>query len=388
MEPLKILLVLHTPWTPDLGLPRCSIELAGEFRERGHVVDRFDLCDAFPRRTRLGAFFEHALFPRRAVEFVRRHGHEYDVVQAEQGNLPVSKHALGYDGVLVCRSDGLVHFYVEWLREHGRKRKPARGSLPGAALRSLATRLDGGVGAVERSFAFADAIVLLNHDELRFVTDRLGHGDKALVLPNGLSEDCFAALAAAAGSPERRHAAQHVVLVGHLSERKGLSDLPTLVRRIRELLPHARVSFLGAGLPAKHVLPLFAPQDRDRLRVVESFAPDELPSLLCDATVGILPSYLEGFPLGALEQLAAGVPTVAYDAPGSRELLRSLPSALTPLGDPDALAAEVARVLSLPQPAYAALAEQAREVAGRFRWAEIADQTLAAYEEAGARRDR
>ncbi|MFN2468035.1 MAG: hypothetical protein ABR521_07925 [Gaiellaceae bacterium] len=113
---LRILMVLHAPWTLELGLSRCSVELADEFRALGHRVDKFDLDDAFPRRTRLGSQLEGGLFWRRAVAFVQRHGHEYDVIQAEQGNLPVPRRALGYGGVLVCRSDGLVHFYVEWLR--------------------------------------------------------------------------------------------------------------------------------------------------------------------------------------------------------------------------------------------------------------------------------
>lgn len=383
-------MILHAPWTRELGLSRCSVDLAEEFRSLGHHVDKFDIRDAFPRRTRLGAVFEDPLFARRAVAFVRRHGHAYDVIQAEQGNLPVARRALDYDGVLVCRSNGLVHLYVEWLRERGRRgrRRPERrGTLLGRPLRWFAARLHGGLEAAQRSFDAADAIVLLNHDELRFVAERLGHGQKAVLLRNGLSEESFRALAEGVRSPEARLRAQHVVFVGHLNERKGLEDFPTLVREIRRRVPAARVSLLGTGLPPKDVLGLFAQEDRAHIRVVQRFSTERLPGLLADATAGVLPSYLEGFPLGVLEQLAAGIPTVAYDAPGSRELLGLVgPGALAPVGEPETMAARVAKVLSLSPAEYAAAVERSRAVAARFRWRDIARETLAVYESARRRR--
>jgi glycosyltransferase involved in cell wall biosynthesis len=371
---MKILMILHAPWVRELGLSQCSIELAEEFRALGHEVDKFDIRDAFPRRRRIGTF-EHVLFARRAVAFVRRHGREYDVIQAEQGNLPVPKSSLGYDGALVCRSDGLVHFYAGWLAE--RKRRGARRQT---ALHWIAGHVHGGVEAVDRSFEAADAIVLLNRDELRFVADTLGHGAKAVLLPNGLSEERLGALAAAAHSPETRLREQHVVYVGHLSERKGLNDFPKLVRAVRERAPGVRFSLLGTAMGVADVMSAFAEEDRSRVRVIERFAPDDLPGLLADATVGVLPSYLEGFPLGALEQLAAGVPTVAYDAPGTRDLLG--PEALTPAGDTSTMADVIARIVLLPKSEYAALAEASRALAGHFRWRDIARQTLAVYETA------
>jgi glycosyltransferase involved in cell wall biosynthesis len=383
---MRILLIVHAPWKRELGLSCCSIELAEEFRALGHHVDKFDLRDAFPRQTRLGSFFEHALFARRAVELVRRHGRDYDVIQAEQGNLPVTKEALRFDGTLVCRSDGLAHIWVDWLRDQGKRSSAPRGTLAGDVLRRVAGRLHGGVAAVDRSFEAADAIVLLNRDELDYVTNRLGHGAKAVLLPNGLSEARFRALETAARPAGERLRERHVVLVGHLSERKGLFDVPEFVRELRRRVPEARLSLLGSAMAPDRVLGLFDARDRQQVRVVQEFAWEQLPELLADATAGILPSYVEGFPLGVLEQLAAGVPTVAYDAFGSSEVLRPLAAeALTPAGDPLALAARVAGVLELPEGEYAACAERARACAGRYRWRDIARETLAVYEAARSR---
>ena len=70
------------------------------------------------------------------------------------------------------------------------------------------------------------------------------------------------------------------------------------------------------------------------LEFVSDFRPEDLPTLLADCTVGAFPSYVEGFGLAVLEQLASGLPTVAYDTAGPRDLLASrLPDLLVPKGD-------------------------------------------------------
>ena len=38
------------------------------------------------------------------------------------------------------------------------------------------------------------------------------------------------------------------------------------------------------------------------------YQPDALPQLLSDCTVAAFPSYVEGFGLAVVEQLAAGIP--------------------------------------------------------------------------------
>ena len=77
-RPLRILMVLHMPWRRELGAARVSMELAEELVKRGHIVEKYDLRDAFPRTNRVSAFFEQAWFPRRAAAFVQKNAHKYD----------------------------------------------------------------------------------------------------------------------------------------------------------------------------------------------------------------------------------------------------------------------------------------------------------------------
>ena len=88
----------------------------------------------------------------------------------------------------------------------------------------------------------------------------------------------------------------------------------------------------------------------------------------------------ESFGMVLVEAMAAGLPVVASDISGYREVVRDdVEGLLVPAGDPGALAAAVRRVLSDP-----ALAERLK-VAGRrraegFSWARIVPRIEAAYE--------
>ena len=62
---------------------------------------------------------------------------------------------------------------------------------------------------------------------------------------------------------------------------------------------------------------------RKALSCRPTFEEADLPSLLADCAVALFPSYVEGFGLAVLEQLAAGLPTIAYDVPGPRQILDS-----------------------------------------------------------------
>jgi glycosyltransferase involved in cell wall biosynthesis len=73
----------------------------------------------------------------------------------------------------------------------------------------------------------------------------------------------------------------------------------------------------------------------------------DVPTLLRTFHCMVLPSKWEGFPLVILEALAAGVPVVATDNLGAREIIENGRNGwLVPVGDTDALAQCVLSVLS------------------------------------------
>ena len=119
----------------------------------------------------------------------------------------------------------------------------------------------------------------------------------------------------------------------------------------------------------------------DFIEVVPQFDPDQLPQFLSDCTVAAFPSYVEGFGMAVVEQLAAGLPTVAYDAPGPRDILRSdLAQALVPPGDAHRFSEVIVDFLTADFAAYQKLSARSIEAAEQFSWPEIARATAREYQ--------
>jgi glycosyltransferase involved in cell wall biosynthesis len=386
---LRILMVIHTPWTRDLGGPRAQLELGEELTALGDHVEKFSYEDAFPPAARarpgsagrlLDFLRANRSFATRAREHVRTHGHRFDVIDANQTDLPFPKSDLGFAGLLVARSVGLIPAYEEFeCWAHERWPEPVSS-------RELAHRVLTWPGRrrrlrdVERSFRHADLINVSNRDDLETVSKSMGYGSRVVAFPFGLPEDRREAFRRARASAEERLAACTVAFIGAWNSRKGSKDWPEIVRRVRERTPGARFLFLGTGLGPEHVLRDFAPGDREAVEVVPSYRSEDLPALLSRATVGAFPGYLEGFGFSVLEKVAAGLPTVTYDAPGPRETMRQLARpVMVPRGDTAAFAARVSELLTLPPDHWTELSEDSLAAAARLSWKEIARETRAVY---------
>lgn len=387
-SPLRILMVLHMPWDRNLGGPRVQLELADEFRALGHVVEKFDVRDAFagqPPRSRLDTLLTGPLaaFAPRAVAHVRQNSHRFDIVDAHHGNLPATKKEMGFDGLLVARSVGLAHFYEAFSHEEARLWPGKTGSRAGRLLRRRRERQD--LLCANQSLRRCDLVNVCNADEAAYVRDVIGRGsdDACVSLPFGLTAARRAAFVGAARPAAERHTRQEIAFVGAWGLRKGAGDWGRLVRAVRDQAPSARFLFLGTGRSEAEVCGDLGLPPADWIKVVPRYQSDELPDLLAASTVGAFPSYIEGFPFAIMEKMAAGLPTVAYDVPGPREMLRlyapSRPSLLTPRGDAEAMAARLAQMLALPLPEYAGWRTEASDIAGRFSWPEIARTTLRTY---------
>jgi glycosyltransferase involved in cell wall biosynthesis len=85
-----------------------------------------------------------------------------------------------------------------------------------------------------------------------------------------------------------------------------------------------------------------------RVLLAGEAAPDSLALWYGASDLLLLTSKREGRPNVVLEALSSGLPVLATDAGGTRELLRDIPGALLERRDTDAIAARVVTALRSP----------------------------------------
>ena len=376
--PLRILAVVSLPWDARLGAARVWIELAKEWTRAGHTVEKYCLTDAFPKpeRSRARSALRQVFFPWRAAAYVRRNADRFDVIDGLIGVLPYPKSSLRFRGLLVGRSVGLYRLYDKFIRQE-RVLWPdqPRGRLFGRFFhRFIAWRL---WKNSEKSVRHSDLLNVPNEDECLEMARDPQIKVPCLVQPYGLSDQFRESLAAAAAPPAERLRRKKVCFIGMWGLRKGSRDWPKIMAAIRQHHPEAEFLFLGTMFDEKVVRFDLESDEARRLICRPTFEERELPALLADCAVALFPSYVEGFGLAVLEQLAAGLPTIAYDVPGPRQVLQPQRARLlTPAGDTAALAARATEILSLSLPAYESLSAECRAIAGNYRWEKIAADTL------------
>jgi glycosyltransferase involved in cell wall biosynthesis len=126
----------------------------------------------------------------------------------------------------------------------------------------------------------------------------------------------------------------------------------------------------------------------ESIRSLTSYDPKELPQLIGGSVVGLFPSYIEGFGLSVLEQLASGMPTIAYDVPGPRHIFGAAGAEfLVPAGNTKAMVERTLDILRMNETDYTALSARCRQIAAQFRWEQIAADTIREYTVALARQE-
>ena len=382
-ERLRILAVVNVAWDPRFGAARVWIELAEEWSKAGHVVEKFCLTDAFPTATSSSALaaLRVLLFPFRAARFVRQNAERFDVIDALISTLPFSKQSLRFRGLLVARSVGLYHLYEKFERAAVKRWPPAsKGKLIGRPFYRYFNKR--ARANSEASVRHCDLLNVPNTDELQCVHEEIDPAKQTIMQPYGVSPSRRRALAEAAAPAATRWTKKQIAFIGMWSVRKGAKDWGQIVRGIRARLPGASFLFLGTMVDDQIVWNDLGVNRTESIKVVPYFDPDELPQLLSGCAVGAFPSYVEGFGMAVVEQLAAGLPTVAYDAPGPRDILRpGLPEFLVASGDTERFSETVAAVFEGGVDHYRELSARSVEVGQLFSWPEIARNTVEEYRE-------
>jgi len=161
-----------------------------------------------------------------------------------------------------------------------------------------------------------------------------------------------------------------------------VKDYPTLLLALAGLPDRARLVIAGAGPELGSLQQLSNRLGLQRRVKFLGFEPSVRPWMQA-ADGFVLSSLWEGLPIGLLEACACGLPAVATDVPGTREVIGPLGNGwLTPVGDADALRAAMAALMLTPRNERKAMGLRARTaVEDRFSIRAILNQWDTLYEQ-------
>ncbi|MGQ0649108.1 MAG: glycosyltransferase family 4 protein [Gemmatimonadaceae bacterium] len=201
-------------------------------------------------------------------------------------------------------------------------------------------------------------------------------GDAAVeIVPNGADVEVFASARPAELPPGRR-----LLFVGRLEPRKGFPVAVRAFARLAPAYPDLQLVVVGDG-EQRGAVDELPSELRSRVYMMGRVAYEALPTFHQAADIFVSPATgSESFGIVLVEAMAAGLPLVASDIAGYREVARhEQEGLLVRPSDPEALAAGVRRLLDSPGLATA-LGSAGTARSRMFAWDSIIDRLETVYD--------
>lgn len=173
-----------------------------------------------------------------------------------------------------------------------------------------------------------------------------------------------------------------VGLVGRLVREKGYPEVFEAASRLRTRLPQLRVAVVGPDEPGKADALTTGDRAAAERAGVRFLGPcDDVVRLYAGMDVFVLASHREGFPLTPMEASAMGLPVIATQMRGCRQIVdHGTTGLLVPARDPAALAGAMERLARDPAERRRLGAAGRRKALDAFDQRRCVDLTLATYE--------
>jgi glycosyltransferase involved in cell wall biosynthesis len=190
---------------------------------------------------------------------------------------------------------------------------------------------------------FSDGVIFVSPTIRRMYLDgRLVNAAKAHLIPNGLEADWLDM------PPKKVRAGGGITFlyVGRLAVEKGMHLLADAFSRAAARLPRARLMVVGDG-PLRETILQAAGRGgwAERLEMTGGLDRDRTRRKMRAADAFILPSRFESMSYTLLEAMACGLPCIAADVGGNRDLIEDGKTGLlVPAGDPTALGEAMIRL--------------------------------------------
>jgi glycosyltransferase involved in cell wall biosynthesis len=161
---------------------------------------------------------------------------------------------------------------------------------------------------------------------------------------------------------------------------KGAGVVARAIPLVLKRFPEAEFVFTGGGSEDFLRIAALSPSTAARVRFLGYLPYDDLPKVFAAADLVIAPTYYEDFPIRILESLSSGVPVVASEVGGIREVVvTGSTGTLVRPGDPNALADAIVDLLA-DDPRRERLGTNGRQrIVEEFSWQRAGDRTLELY---------
>lgn len=322
-----------------------------------------------------GGFPEPYTFGVRAYRYLKRHGHQYDIVHDNQ--------TLCYSLLDIERKLGLpviatLHHPITVDRDIALKAARTK------TLRWLIRRWYSFLRMQGKVVRQLDHVITVSEQSRRDIERDFGRpGTTTQVVHNGIDTDVFRplpdvtpepnSLIATASADAPLKGLRYLLMAVARLERRGQPVRLTVVGSLGENSPTARlIRRLGIG---------------ERIQFVTGLSTEALVRAYNRAAIAVAPSLYEGFGLPAGEAMACGTPVVSTTGGALPEVVGDA-GVTVPPGDDRALAAAIGELLADDERRLA-LGRAGRErIVTHFDWNRVASDVVAAYQRALSHADR
>jgi glycosyltransferase involved in cell wall biosynthesis len=217
----------------------------------------------------------------------------------------------------------------------------------------------------------ASAVVALTEEDKSTLITQFGvDPSRVSVVRNGVDESFSYSHARAL------HSKPHLLFVGRLAAQK---NLPLLLKALDGVSDRFETTLVGRGELEAELKSMATDLGLKNVCFHGAAQGEELRQLYRDADVFVLPSLLEGMPLVLLEAMAMGLPIVATDVPGTRDLVASGENGLlVNVDEPRAMRKALMEVASDNQ-RYRRMSDASRAMAASYSWDKVVSDLTRIY---------
>lgn len=175
---------------------------------------------------------------------------------------------------------------------------------------------------------------------------------------------------------------KYILFVGRIDREKGIFDLLESGKNICNKRSDVTFFFVGKGKDLntlKQKIEKYGLQEK--FKIVGQVDKNQLVKYYQNATLFVLPSYHEGLPAVLLEAMSCGVPVIATDVRGNRDIItHEINGLLVPQRNPKKLGEAISLLLDDEKLRKKIIKNSRKSVLEKYNWDTVGNKMLKCYE--------